>query len=427
MRAESVQLAQQKISHPGIIGDMYEGLARHLLALVIPEGLDLHVSSGVITNSRGERSRQIDCMITIGEGNPIPYTTHREHRDKDVIAVIEVKKSLYSKDVQSAYTNLTSVFDVCDFHEMDGEFGLLRDSYRGITRRILPSPQEARELPFHLQMIYHTLVVEACKPVRVMLGYDGFTSEVSLRAHYAKFIEKNVFRSGYSPARFPSLIMCGSYSLIKLNGMPFAAAMMSEFWDFYASSSTNAALLLLECLFTRISYLTSTAPDFFGDDLELEILNPLFRGICVQRANNRPGWVMVAVDLSEKELEQAKATVQWEPARLNEVQFVVVNMLCMWGDLPLDSPDLSAFLADHNYSAETLVDELRDLGLATVDRGALAMLTDGCATVITPDGHYYAAENKSGRLTRWVQRRIGELKNKNPHRLPQQQAPGRTE
>jgi hypothetical protein len=110
LRHKEVQLLdKQDITHAPTIGRMYEGLTRKILEKTFPEGLDLRVVSGFITNSRGDLSKQIDCMLVSGEGERIPYTDDYKYHIQNVIAVVEVKKNLYSSDLDSAYKNLITV------------------------------------------------------------------------------------------------------------------------------------------------------------------------------------------------------------------------------------------------------------------------------------------------------------------------------
>ncbi len=414
MRQESEMLSRQQITHPGVIGEMYEGLTKSLLEIATPGDHDLNVVSGFIVNEHGERSRQIDCMVVEGQGTPVPYTSHQECLDRTVVAVIEVKKRLYSSDVEAAYLNLSSVFKICEPYESEGAFYLLADAYREITRRIIPSPEEVKELPLYLQMIYHSLVVESYKPLRIVLGYDGFVSEFALREAYVQFIEKNVLHAGYSPARFPSLIICGPYSLLKCNGMPYGAPLRGDMWDFYASTSTNPLLLLLELVFTRLTYTGRLSQHVFGEDLIMETFRPLLQGICVSLRDGDMGWVVRSIDLTEKEIGLDAPAVPWEPALLNQVQVVVIGWLCRSERISLDDEDLHKYLLAEGYSIEVLVKELHDFGLVTVDRGELTLLTEKCNVVVTPDGDFYVAEDKSGRLTRWVMRRIKERDEEKP-------------
>lgn len=60
------------IGHNPTIGSMYEGLTKDLVKKTIFEGLDLQVVSGKITNEAGQYSKQIDCMIVVGDGVKLP-------------------------------------------------------------------------------------------------------------------------------------------------------------------------------------------------------------------------------------------------------------------------------------------------------------------------------------------------------------------
>lgn len=56
-------LDSQKITHPGTIGDMFEGLSKTLLDKALFKGLNLNIRDGFIRDKKGNLSKQIDCMI----------------------------------------------------------------------------------------------------------------------------------------------------------------------------------------------------------------------------------------------------------------------------------------------------------------------------------------------------------------------------
>src|SRR3990172_12467034 len=105
---EAKLLDEQKITHAPTIGSMYEGLTKSILERALPSKLELRVVSGFITNESGRISKQIDCMLVDGIGEKIPYTDNYRYDIENVIAVIEVKKNLYSDELDSAYKNLAS-------------------------------------------------------------------------------------------------------------------------------------------------------------------------------------------------------------------------------------------------------------------------------------------------------------------------------
>ncbi|KXF91841.1 DUF6602 domain-containing protein [Phaeobacter inhibens] len=90
---------------------MYEGLTADILGRTIPPGLDLKVVSGFAEDHDGKLSNQIDCMLVRGEGTPVPYTSNYKWHIKDVIAVIEVKKNLFSKGLDESYHQLREILE----------------------------------------------------------------------------------------------------------------------------------------------------------------------------------------------------------------------------------------------------------------------------------------------------------------------------
>src|SRR5437899_10556118 len=79
------------ISHPVAIGDMWEGLARRVAGETVLPGTGLKIVEGFISGNR-QLSRQIDCMIVIGEGRQLPNTNHWIFPAPQVVAAVEVKK-----------------------------------------------------------------------------------------------------------------------------------------------------------------------------------------------------------------------------------------------------------------------------------------------------------------------------------------------
>ena len=126
------------IKHGPTIGAMYEGLTKELMDKAIFKDVDLKVCSGFISNSKGELSKQIDCMIVMGIGKQIPYTGDYIYNINQVVAVIEVKKDLFAKEVDLAYKNLLSVKSIVQ-PDQDMSIDKLEQAYENVTGRKLPS------------------------------------------------------------------------------------------------------------------------------------------------------------------------------------------------------------------------------------------------------------------------------------------------
>ena len=101
--AEAHQIDKAGITHAPTIGEMYEGLTEVILGKLIPVAADLRVVSGFVEDASGGLSGQIDSMLVSGKGTCIPHTRHVKWPVKDVIAVLEVKKRLFSNEMAEAH------------------------------------------------------------------------------------------------------------------------------------------------------------------------------------------------------------------------------------------------------------------------------------------------------------------------------------
>jgi hypothetical protein len=395
-----------KVKHPTMIGDMYEGLTKEILNRSIFHQLDIKVVSGKISNKDNRLSGQIDCMIVVGEGQQFPYSKDYIYESEQVIAVIEVKKNLFNKDLVDAFNNLKTVYEVCD--PVEFEINILRDAYRSIVNEEVPDYDELDKLPFHTQMVYHSLLIEAAMPVRIVFGYDGFKSEYSLRNAFMKFLYSQYdpinLPRGFGPNNFPQLIICNNNSLIKTNGMPYSAPLIGEKWLVYSSYNKNPLLLLLELLWTKLSYKFGITSDIFGEDLSSELLRPLVFGKCIKK-DGRMGWEYYENKIPRKDFEYFPDTLEWQPSFLNNAQFHIVNGLCNLLPANLNDTEFIEFVINlGNYqSKEEFVKDMLDTNLIYISENQeLKLITDECKIYILPDGRVVAGEDKTGRLTRWL-------------------------
>ena len=390
-----------KIGHNPTIGDMYEGLTKELMNKVIFSGINLQVKSGKIQNEKGELSKQIDCMIVIGEGAVIPFTTDYVYKSKDVVAVIEVKKNLFSKDLDSAYYNLKSVQDIAQI-DKSMEMSLVRSAFKLIAKTELPEPDEISTLSFEKQMIYHALIMECYLPTRIVFGYSGFKSEHSLREKFVQYIKEQSVcgkkkGKGFGAVSLPSLIICGESSLIKTNGLPYAIGMNTDDWVLYASYSKTPLLLLLEIIWTRLTFLFPiNSNELFQEDLTIEMLKPLL----VAKANENM-WEYQVIDLKEKELIRLPDEWEWQPTFLTKVEFCIMNKLCEGCEININDNDLLKFISQNDEDIDIIIRKLTEERLVYLDGEKIRLLTDECQCVITPGG-FVAAENKDGKLTTWM-------------------------
>ncbi|MBY0204568.1 DUF6602 domain-containing protein [Paenibacillus cucumis (ex Kampfer et al. 2016)] len=391
------------IKHGPTIGDMYEGLTTNLLNKAIFEGLDIRVVSGKIRNEEESFSNEIDCMIVEGEGEAIPYTGKFIYNLSQVIAVLEVKKNLYQEDLVDAYNKMKQIYSITEPSNELLNMKAFRDAFRHTVQKELPDYEEVIKLPLHEQMIYHSLLMEEMMPVRIVFGYYGYASEYALRQAFNKYLEKNSGISGFSPTIFPDLIICNNSVLAKLDAMPYISPLDREGnWNFYGSTTHNPFLILLEFVWTKLSYRYNLSNDIFGEDLNFEAFHPFLRAKA-KIINNKIGWETNSIYIPKDGLNHEPLFWEWKPAELDEVEWFIITWLCSHQELNTEELEFQQWLSKKGVKLEDVIKSLSEKRLTTFERNKFYLLTDECA-VVTVNGKWYAAENKSGRLTNWVKK-----------------------
>jgi hypothetical protein len=410
-RAEAERLDAAGIKHAPTIGAMYEGLTQDILGRALPPGLDLRVVSGFAVDGKGEGTGQLDCMLVRGEGKPVPYVAGVfEWHVKDVLAVFEVKKKLFGGDLGDAYEQLRSVTDISSswLQSATGsaKFSLAPSmrAYAECTGEVAPPPECWHKMDPAKHLILHTIMFDQIAPVRIMLGYFGYSSESGLRRGFAGLLERNLKSHGYGPPTLPNLIIGDGVSLVKLSGHPYRSPLRKDgYWPIVASSHVNPTILILEAIWTRISYWHAIG-DLFGEDLEVERLSPFLDAKpMISSAPESPlGWMFCERTMRAKQLAGPNHEA-WEPVYLDAEQFTVVDRLCR-EDVSMNDPELLGFLGRAKRNPEDFFQSLIDTSLVARKGNKLTLTTTLCQTVILPDGKFIAAENNNGRLTRWLAR-----------------------
>jgi len=426
--AEREILNKQDIKHPPTIGAMYEGLTEDILKKSLFEGLNLRVVKNSFISGC---DKEFDVMLTVGEGQQIPYTHSFKYLPEQVIAVVQVKKNLYAKDIKEGFSNLQ--FLAANYSpEASERFTavLFRDAFRTLCRKDITS-YKAGTLTNHEASIFNTLIIEALLPVRIIWGYNGFASEYSFRESFSEYLQANTTTDlndiihGFGPQNFPSLIFCGPYSMIKLNGMPFGSTLKEEnWWPFYASSSYSTAKLLLEAIWTRLTYkFEHLSVKIFGEDLTMQPINR-FLDCRVKESEGNYSWQYNYYDLDNDILKRYVEPLNWEPAELDIIQHAVIAELCIKKEIDLSADQRIELFVTRNglyKSLDDFLEKLKSTELVFFENSKLKLLTDNCRYAVLPNGKFVAGENKSGRFTRWFNKEIAKLqqqKNDPADKLP---------
>jgi hypothetical protein len=401
------------VEHGPMIGDMYEGLTRSILERSLFEGLDLRVVTGKLRWDEGRLSDQLDAMVVVGEGERLPYTEHYVYPLRQVLAVVEVKKTLYGAQLADAYANMQSVSGNVLSEPIPIQ--RLSRAYRAVAHRELPPDHDLTTLPYNLQMMVHALIRESVLPVRIVLGYSGYKTEYTLRQGFVEHLESAIANgpaAGYGPSSFPSLIACGGAALVKMNGMPYTANHdgPQKEWLLYTSVSGRSSLLMLELLWTRIASQFRLSAEIFGEDLEVEHLNPLLLATPM-RVRDAGGWQYREYHMASGQLASG-GQIDWQPTVLKDHEAVLLVILCERQVIETaNDPDFRRFLEEAEDLASPFLRRIELEGIAAVDEsGILRLLTQQCAVAVLPDGSWVAAENSTGRLTRWAARKQAEVR-----------------
>jgi len=410
LNEEKKKLDEFDLKHGPTIGKMYEGLTANVLERAIPETLGLQIVSGVIFDDSGQMTGEIDCMLVKGEGESIPYTNSYKWHIRNVIAVFEVKKTLYSNDLADAFVHVRGVLDSysryiqSDLVKGDIDISPARKAFAKTTRKIAPPYSEIDNLPFFEEMIFHTLVMEQLSPIRIILGHHGFKSEHTFREAMVGFIENNVNQQGFGAGSFPQLIISESYSLIKANGLPYSAPLRNDYWDFYLSSPENPIIFILELIWTRLQREYQLG-GLWGEDLQQECMHLFLSGRAIKRLG-KMGWECEYTPIDKDVLEKEIVSKDWSPVFLEEPHFVVVNMLCNGIVKKIDDPGLIKYVESEGISIQDFTDSLLSTGLIALNGTKLELISENCQCAILPTGQCVAGENNTGRLSRWIGRQL---------------------
>lgn len=420
-KKEQEKLDEFDISHTVTIGQMYEGLTKELLKKVLPTHLDLKIVDGFIHDGFGNLSGQIDCMLVRGQGEKIPYVegSYKWHIF-DVIAVFEIKKKLFAAQLEDSFEHLKSVSEIYSncVQNTEEEFQVNLDAsirnYSQITGKILPNSEDWKNLPMNLHLIWHCLMFDQLSPARIVFGYDGYKKEKGLRDGFSNFLESNLGKQGYGIPSIPNLIIANGFSLIKTTGHPYFQKLRPDgFWPVVTSSNAFSLQILLEIIWTKLSYIENM-PELFGEDLELEVFHAFLWAKPVQNPLKlgQWGWQFERTQATDKVLAEKNDFSPWEPEFLTFSQNTVVARLCIEGEIKITDPEFLAYLDSENEDLDEFLKGLIKTKLVAEDGDLIRLTTFDCMMVVLPDGRFAAAENNTGRFSRWLSKYMAEFRDK---------------
>lgn len=414
-KQENEVLKSYGIQHRPTIGNQYEGLTAEILSKSIFGDLQLTVAR----NSFIEGSNtEYDIILADGTGMSVKYSERQFiFKPQQVLAVIQVKKNLYGAEVKDSYENLATIASL--YYGKPTEEYVCRWATTSVRNSLGKhvSAYKKGELSLDEEYLYHTLVTDPQIPVRIVLGYNGYSSETNFRKGIVEYLETckttaNERKNGYGPNDMPNLIVCEGFSCVKITGSPFCPLYNPSnngWWNLLGTSSYNPMYFLLETIWTKLSYKYQLPSILFGEDLKTPCLSP-FLDAKIHKDKGTPiGWDYGYKVMTSQELSQNNIIEEWKPVEIDKVQWVILGELGEKGSVCIkDNKELECFVIQEGYSdLNDFIDKLLATRLVTIDSDNLRLLTYKCDRVCVK-GKWYAAENVTGRLTNWAMTQIQE-------------------
>lgn len=402
-------LKSQTIVHAPTIGEMYEGLTRKMLKRTIPASFGLRIVDGFVMGHDGTLSPQVDAMLVMGDaGLPIPNTSRYTWPIRDVLAVFEVKKNLFGKDLADGLAKMGAISIMYRAYLRANEPTAvnLGPSSRAFARLAgrFPLQEELEDLRSIPGEWVRMIAAEQLAPVRVVWGYEGYADETALRGALVEQIKKNLGEEGLAPPALPNLIICRRNSILKLTGHPYIVPLDDDWWVLAASDRDSPIRLLIELVWTRLSNQFDAAFPM-DDTLGMERLAPLLWGH-VETIGSRLGWRYRSSALNRKDLSELKDSpaTQWQPAEVDVNEVVVIQMACLHGGLSVDDPAFVRHSKREGFDTRTIIEGLVSKRLfAWTSKTTARPIANTIQMAMTPDGRQWASEN--GKLLQlWIQR-----------------------
>jgi hypothetical protein len=383
------------IKHPPTIGGMYEALTAKVLGHALPTNQPLQVVSGFIRGADGKDSLEMDCMVVLGEVEDIPYSPKkRVPKLSQVVAVIQVKKAITSKDFEEGHNNIKSVRAIAPDLAY-ATVGQVERAFETIARTPLVKPLACLS-PLQ-QTLVDLLHAQLNSPSCIVLGYYGYKGHRTFREGLSKYLQTTIGIPNCGPMSLPDVVLNSEVAAVKNIALPWSAPLHGDWWPVYMTARIKSPhAVLLEAIWTRLVFRGLLSGSVFGEDLDLEEWCML---AAMRFDSAKRGWVLRVHD-DEAVPEAPVVPQQWSPVELSLPQCGLVTQLCKSPDGSIVIDDLSAcdlIEADISYlNSHGLVG--RDPRNAKVYR----LLTQECRVVILSDGRFMAGDDNSGRLFRWV-------------------------
>lgn len=107
--SSELKLSRTSLNHPTMKGDVAETIFRSFLRKYLPNNLD--ISTGILVDTEGNSSKQLDVIISDTAKTPIFFenSNHRIIPIECAYAVMEVKTKLNKNELEKSFKNMKSI------------------------------------------------------------------------------------------------------------------------------------------------------------------------------------------------------------------------------------------------------------------------------------------------------------------------------
>lgn len=395
LKREKSLISSINIAHPGSIGDMYEGLSKKLLSRAIFKGLDVKITDGFVKGQDGKLSKQIDCMLVTGNGQQIPNTNHYIYDFENVITVLESKTDLFSKEISASYENMLSISDnFVPSNKTGTTFQDIANAFEYLTGSRFKMP--VSQLGEKEQYYYHILVVMFAMPLRIVFGYNGFSSEFNFRKSYIEYLQTRTGKMGTGPNSMPDLLICSNYSIIKCNFQPLKTQVMEQDFIPYLISGTENPLYYLVLMLWAKLQIRFNLPDSIWD-FDTDSLLQIKRFLDIKFDLKKKGWGYKYYEMTRQQLENIPPKEDWKPLEVSKEIGIIAVTFCKYHP---EYYDLTKMWTDRD-TVEKIKKELKQTRLFAIEGDKVYQLARQLACCIQNDKNY-VADNCDGDFSLWI-------------------------
>ena len=395
---ERIESYLKIITHPVTRGDMFEGATGEIIKKTIGALPEIHVCEGFVKNYRtGQLSKQMDIIIYINECEDIPDTTSKIVSIDNTLAIIEVKKDLDKKELFDFYEKQASIYELADKNcPYDKElFSMIKKQVFGKIKIDEEVLKKSSKLEFFL---YHVLRIENSQPLRICIGFDGFSKETTLRDNLWKVIlerqEKGLDHTGMNS--LPTLVISEDNCLVKMIGMPFAVV-YNDPYSIMQSYKGDVIKVLMSMLLAKIESRTSVRFEYECEDFATFIFNN-YLAVGINEADNSTQYYICPLTTKDSK-KNMYAEKEWAPVEITKYEYIVAYLLCALSheqDPRISEKD--ELFTKHNLSID-LKNLIRNRFISIHD-GYVEMTSIECQLAIY-DGKYWIGENVGGQMNTW--------------------------